>query len=206
MTTTAAQVGEDLRSAVLPFNRLTAEAVRSFRDRLLSAELPVDAASQVEALAALEELKRAAVAVQASVALDLDEAVRSAERAGGVPAGRAGRGVPMQLGLATRTSPHRARVFLGAARVWHTEMPYTFEALRAGVLDEYAATVLVRETACLPLEARHEVDRELCADHAALEGVGVKRLTARAKAMAARLDPAAVVARARKAETERAVR
>jgi hypothetical protein len=205
MTTTAAQADEDLTSAVLPSGPLTAEVVRSFRDRLLSAGLPVDAASQVEALAALEELKRATVAMQASVALDLDEQTRSAEAAAGVRAERVGRGVPMQVGLAMRTSPRRARVFLGAARVWHTEMPYTFEALRAGALDEYAATVLVRETACVPLEARQEVDRALCADHAALEGVGVKRLTARAKAMAARLDPAAVVARARKAESERTV-
>ncbi|WP_143762078.1 HNH endonuclease [Isoptericola variabilis] len=192
----------------VPPPALTADEVRRFRDRLLAAQVPTDATAQVELLTALEELRRADMAVQASVALELDETVRAGERAaarGGRTEERLGRGVPLQVGLATRTSPHRARVFLGAARVWHTEMPCTLAALRAGVIDEYAATVLVRETACLPLEARRQVDRELCADHGALDGVGVKRLVARARTLAARLDPAAVVARARKAETERTV-
>lgn len=196
--------GEEIPGLGLPW-MLSGEALRRVRDWLLAAQLPDDPAAQVEVLAGLEELKRADVAVQASVALDLEETTRASEKARGMRSEHAGRGVPLQLALATRTSPHRARVFLGAARVWHTEMPHTLEALRAGVLDQYAATVLVRETACLPLEARQQVDRELCGDHVRLEGVGVKRLTAWAKALAARLDPAAVVARARKADGERTV-
>ncbi len=194
----------DVRAATSS-SGLSADVVDELRATLLDGRLPGDATALVELLGALEELKRAAVAVQASVAVELDEVVRGAERAEGPAADRVGRGVPVQVALATRTSPHRARVFLGAARIWHTEMPYTFEALAAGVIDEHAATLLVRETACLPLEARRQVDRELCADHATLEGVGVRRLTGRARALAARLDPAAVVARARRAEAERTV-
>lgn len=193
----------DVRAATASSD-LSADVVAGLRAALLQGRLPGDAASLVEVLTALEELKRAAVAVQASVAVELDEGVRGTERRA-PDDGALVRGVPMQVGLAMRTSPHRARVFLGAARVWHAEMPYTFEALAAGAIDEHAATVLVRETACLPLEARQEVDRELCADRAALEGVGVKRLAGRARALAARLDPAAVVARARRAEGERTV-
>jgi hypothetical protein len=73
------------------------------------------------------------------------------------------------------------------------------------VLSEWRATLVVRESACLDLEDRGRLDAELCADPAALEGLGDAALTAAAKAIAYRLDPHAVVDRAAKAESERTV-
>jgi hypothetical protein len=58
------------------------------------------------------------------------------------------------------------------------EMPYTYQALAQGRLNEWRATILVRETACLAVEDRAAVDRELCADPATLQGCGDKRIGA----------------------------
>ncbi|MDM7855730.1 HNH endonuclease [Cellulomonas alba] len=84
-------------------------------------------------------------------------------------------------------------------------MPHTFAALETGHLSEHRALLLVRETACLPVEVRAEVDRLVCGDVSALAGIGTKRLVALARSHAARLDPASLAARARRAETERSV-
>ena len=85
------------------------------------------------------------------------------------------------------------------------EMPHTLALLRSGRLNEWRATLLVRETACLSATDRGIVDRRLCSDPATLDGVGDRGLIARAKALAVELDAAAVVARHRKAVSERRV-
>ncbi len=84
-------------------------------------------------------------------------------------------------------------------------MPYTLAALEAGVLTEWRATLIVRESACLEVEDRRMLDAEMCADPDRLNGMGDARLAAAAKTIAYRLDPHAVVDRAAKAETERTV-
>ncbi|EUA08830.1 hypothetical protein I553_9887 [Mycobacterium xenopi 4042] len=68
-----------------------------------------------------------------------------------------------------------------------------------------AATLIVRESACLDVDDRRALDAELCADAAALDGMGDARIAYAAKAIAYRLDPRAVVERAAKAEGERTV-
>ena len=192
-------------SAVPPTGVLSAEAVAAVHRWLIDAVAPADAAGRIDVLRALEELSSAVSAAQASVALAVDEAVRAEEAAAGVPAERRGRDVAARVGLALRVSPARARSFLGAARVWQSEMPCTWAALRAGVLSSWRATLLVKETAHLPVEARAQVDAVVCGDLAALEGVGTRALVGTVKAMAARLDPAAVAERARRAASERSV-
>lgn len=196
-------------SAVPAAVPLTAAEVRAFCARLAATSTPggapADQRERVEVLAALEELKAGACAAQSTVALAVDESTRRAEAAHGVAAEERGRGVARQVGLAMRRSPFAARVFLGAARVWHTEMPHTLAALAAGRLSEQRAVLLVRETACMPREARARVDAELCADPRTLEGVGTHRLLATVRARAAALDPAAVVARAERAVASRGV-
>lgn len=184
---------------------MDAAAVARLCERLRAVAPPEADAERVDLLRALEELKATATAVQAAVALAVDADARAAEAAAGVPAERRGRDVPVRLGLALRESPVRARSFLGAAKVWHAEMPHTFTALRAGVLSPWRATVLVRETACLPVEERVRIDEETCADQRALAGLGTKALIARVRRRAAELDPAAVADRARRAAGDRAV-
>jgi hypothetical protein len=67
-------------------------------------------------------------------------------------------------------------------------------ALEAGALSEWRATLIVRESACLDVDDRRALDAELCADAARLAGLGDRRVTAEARAIAYRLDPHAVVA------------
>ncbi|MGO1316231.1 MAG: HNH endonuclease [Cellulomonadaceae bacterium] len=174
---------------------LSAAEIEAFRARLLAAPAPAAEAEQVEVLSALEDLRSAEVGARGVVVLALDHTVRIREAGAGVGQDTQGAGVARQIGLATRRSPWSAGVFLGMSRVLGTEMPHTGAALRAGRLNEERALALVRETACLPREARAEVDRRLCADPGTLAGQGTKRIAGRARALAAELDPAAVVAR-----------
>ncbi|WP_456825490.1 HNH endonuclease [Cellulomonas sp. P5_E12] len=162
-------------------------------------------AAQVDLIAALEDLKSAACALQAEAAVALDRAERDRQALEGVPARRRGLGVGAQVGLARRESPHRGAALLGAAKVWLAEMPHTFSALRAGLLSEHRAMLLVQETACLEVEDRREVDALLCSDPSALVGFGTRQLAVSARGHAVRLDPAAAVRRARRAESERCV-
>jgi hypothetical protein len=159
----------------------------------------------VKRIAVLEQLKSAAAAGQARAAAALDTSRRSGEAAAGVPAAQRGRGVASEVALARRDSPARGGRHLGLAKALVYEMPHTLAALECGVLSEWRATLIVRESACLDVEDRRALDAELCSDVCDLDGVGDARLAAAAKAIAYRLDPRAVVERAAKAEEERTV-
>ena len=159
----------------------------------------------VERIAELERVKAAAAAGQARAAAALDVARRAAEAAAGVPAARRGRGVASEVALARRDCPARGNRHLGFAKALVHEMPHTLAALDAGVLSEWRATLIVRESACLDLEDRQALDAELCAEPAELDGMGDGRVAAAAKTIAYRLDPHAVVERAAKAAGERTV-
>ncbi len=159
----------------------------------------------VERIAELERVKCAAAAGQARAAAALDAARRVSESAAGMPATRRGRGVASEIALARRDSPARGNRHLGFAKALVHEMPYTLAALEAGVLTEWRATLIVRESACLNVEDRRALDIEMCSEPVTLEGIGDARLAAAAKTIAYRLDPRAVVDRAAKAETERTV-
>lgn len=159
----------------------------------------------VERIAELERVKSAAAAGQARATAALDAARRAAEAAAGMPAARRGRGIAGEVALARRDSPARGNRHLGFAKALVHEMPHTLAALEAGVLSEWRATLIVRESACLDVDDRRALDAELCAHAASLDGLGDARVAAAAKAIAYRLDPHAVVDRAAKAETDRSV-
>lgn len=168
--------------------------------------VPFDAASgAIDLLRALELLKSAACAAQARLSVGLDASVRAARASAGVPLEKRGDGVAHQVALARRESPHRGRTHLGLAKALVNEMPHTLAALEAGMLNEWRATLLVRETACLSVEDRALVDEQVCADPAVLDGMGDQTIKNRAKAASIALDPRAVVRRARRAESERSV-
>ncbi|KAA0097898.1 DUF222 domain-containing protein [Mycolicibacterium sp. P1-18] len=165
----------------------------------------VDEAGLVDRIAALERAKCAAAAEQAVLTARLDSARREREAAAGVPAAKRGKGLGSEIALARRDSPNRGGRHLGFARALVNEMPHTLAALRAGLLSEWRATVIVRESACLSVEDRRILDARMCANPVALEGKGDKRIEADAKAIAYELDPHAVLDRAVRAETERSV-
>src|SRR5215208_210700 len=164
-----------------------------------------DEAGLVERIGWLERVKSAAAAGQARAAALLDERRRADEAAAGVPRAKQGRGVAGEVALARRDSPVRGGRHLGLAKALVHEMPYTLAALACGVLSEWRATLIARESACLSVEDRAILDAELCAEVGKLAGKGDARITAAAKEIAARLDVQAVVDRAAKAVAERTV-
>lgn len=174
-------------------------------DTLLTLDPGADESALVAQIAALERLKSAAAAAQARAAAAFAAARRAAEIAAGIPARRRGRGVAAEIALARHDSPARGNRHLGFGQALVHEMPHTLAALECGVLSEWRATLIVRESACLDVEDRRTLDAEMCADPSRLEGLGDRRIAAEAKAIAYRLDPHAVVERAARAENERCV-
>jgi hypothetical protein len=164
-----------------------------------------DEAALIERIAVLERVKAAAAAGQARAAAALDASRRAGEARDGVPARQHGRGLASEVALARRDSPARGGRHLGLAKALVHEMPHTLAALATGVLSEWRATLIVRESACLAVAHRRALDSELCADPARLAGLGDARIAAAAKAIAYRLDPRAVVAAAGHAANERTV-
>lgn len=162
-------------------------------------------AGRIDALRALEKLKCVAEAAQAALTADFAESQEAKAAEAGVPAARRSRGIAAQVGLARRESPHRAQRHLGLAKILPAEMPHTWAAFRNGHITEWAATILARETACLALPERLEVDQRLAADPDTLEAMSEGEITDRARALAAELDPASVAERRRRAENERRV-
>jgi hypothetical protein len=174
-------------------------------ESLLAVDPAAEESVLVERIADLERLKSAAAAGQAKAAAALDATRRAAEAAAGVPAAKRGRGVASEVALARRDSPARGGRHLGFAKALVHEMPHTLAALETGVLSEWRATLIVRESACLDVDDRRTLDAELCSEATALDGMGDARVAAAAKSIAYRLDPHAVVDRAARAEGERTV-
>jgi len=174
--------------------------------RLLADARPAaDSAGLIDQIRDLEDLKSAAAALQARHAVAFDALQRREQAAAGVPAEKLGTGVGAQIALARRESPAKGGRLLGLAKALVTEMPHTLAALETGLLNEWRATLLVRETACLTAADRTAVDEELAPDAGTLTGAGDRRLTAAARTAAYRLDPRSVTQRAAHATADRHV-
>jgi hypothetical protein len=161
-------------------------------------------ATLIDRLRILEDLKAAASAAQARDAVTLDTSQRHAQTLAGLPTAELGKGIGHQIALARRESPHKGGQLLGLAKAL-TEMPHTLTALTTGTLNEWRATLLVRETACLSAEDRRAVDAELAPDTGTLNGAGDRKIIHEARRAAYRIDPHSVVNRARKAANNRHV-
>jgi hypothetical protein len=110
----------------------------------------------------------ASMQARSSVAFDVQQ--RRAQAESGLPADELGKGVAAQIALARRESPARGGRLLGLAKALVTEMPHTLTALRTGQINEWRATLLVKETACLSAADRCAVDEELAPDIGTLAG------------------------------------
>ncbi|MDN4161785.1 HNH endonuclease [Nocardioides abyssi] len=177
-------------------------------DAAADAASGLDDAERIDTITALEDLVRVATAAQAALSRELDASQRVQQAAAGVPADLRGRGVAAQVALARKESHHRGQRHLGLAKVIATEMPHLWAAWRRGTVTEHGATLAVRETACLEVEDRLEVDRLLAATPDALdrlEQMSERQVAALCRRHASRLDAAAVVKRQRRAHQERCV-
>ncbi|MBA2531548.1 MAG: DUF222 domain-containing protein [Nocardioidaceae bacterium] len=110
-----------------------------------------------------------------------------------------------QVALARRDSPHRGGQHLRLAVALTGELPHTLAALAAGQISEWRATLIARETACLSVEHRRQVDAELAARPGGMGAMGDRGIAAEARRVGYRLDPYAVTDRAAKAASERRV-
>jgi len=152
-----------------------------------------------------EQMKSAAAAGQARATALWAQKREAGETAAGMAAGKRGRGLAGEVALARHDAPVRGGTHLGMAKALVDEMPHTLAALAAGVLSEWRATLIVRESACLSVQHRRELDAALCTDMSRMAGWGNARVAAEAKKIAARLDAAAVVDRVAKAAKDRCV-
>jgi hypothetical protein len=184
---------------------LDVPALRSLVAGLAALGRDVSDAERVDQIRVLEEIKAAAAAGQARATADLDTSQRRAQAAAGLPTERRGAGVAAQVALARRESPHRGRQSLGLAKTLVHEMPHALRAMEEGWLNEWRATLLARETACLSREHRQLVDAELAGRRDRLETMSDRRLVAEAKRLAYQLDSTAAVRRAAKAAADRTV-
>src|SRR6478752_7740271 len=139
------------------------EGIRKLFEDSVAAAAPTvgNAAAIIDELRALEDRKSAISARQARLAVALDVVRRREQAALGLPADQLGAGVAAEVALARRESPAKGSRLLGLARALVTEMPHTLAALDTGRLNEWRATLLVRETACLSAADRAGVDSEL---------------------------------------------
>lgn len=191
-----------------PVSGLDASGIATWKDMLsvaLESAGGLDDAGKVDAIRALEEASCVISAAQATLARELDASQRAAQSAAGEPVARHGRGVAQQVALARRESHHRGKLHLGLAKVVEPELPHTWAAWRTGRITEWKASVIARETACLELEHRLEVDSIVAGDPDRLERMGEPEVAAACAKEAARLDAASVARRRRKAESERRV-
>ncbi|OAE03477.1 HNH endonuclease signature motif containing protein [Arthrobacter sp. OY3WO11] len=164
-----------------------------------------NSAALIDQLRGLEELKAAIAAAQARVGVAFDLAQRAEQAEAGIPVAEQGQGVAAQVALARGESPSRGGWLLGLAKALVAEMPRTLAALDAGRLNEWRATLVVRETACLSAADRCAVDEELAADTGTFAGAGDRAVIAAARAAAYRRDPRSVTQRAAHAAGERCV-
>lgn len=184
---------------------LTAESVEAFRRGLAGAResaAALDDAQRIELIAALESLKHTAAAAQAAVTVAFADSQDAALAACDMERPQRSRSVGSQVALARRESPWRGSRHLGLAKALVREMPCTYTALQDGRISEWAATLVVQATACLSVADRAAVDAQLTSRFGSLSDGQVGKV---ARALAGQVDPASVVARARKAQSERRV-
>lgn len=184
---------------------LPGPGVASVRRALLTVPPAADAARMIGQIRELEDAKSALAAKQARIEVAFDLARRREQVEAGVPAEECGAGVAAEIALARRESPARGGRLLGLAKALVTEMPCTLAALESGQLNEWRATLVVKETACLSAGDRCAVDEELAADTGTFDGAGDRAIISAVRAAAYRRDPRSVAKRAAHAVTERTV-
>lgn len=180
---------------------LTAVDLAQFVDQLRTVDLDASDPELIDQITELERIKSASAAQAAFTVVFV------ASRTAGLTQRqqrdtRAPRSNHSQIGLARHDSPARGGRHVGASKALVREMPHTNDALRTGEISEYRATLLIRETACLTVEHRNQVDQELAGT---LTTMGDRQTAATAAKIAQRLDPEACVQRNRRALNERRV-
>ncbi|MBB2894183.1 HNH endonuclease [Flexivirga oryzae] len=184
---------------------LDVAAVRAFHDRLdapLTAGDGADVEALVEELRVLDELRNAITARQARAVVAVHDAQAARDVPRGIDPADTTRVVGSQVGFARRCTPHQGAAFVHLAHALVGHMPHTLAALAAGVISEWDATRIVRETTGLTGDQQSGVDAGI-RDH--LGTAASTRLAALAKEQAMLVAAEAVAARRRAAHARRGV-
>ncbi len=180
------------------------------------------ASEHVDQLRALEELKASVAAAQARVTAafaaaeqrrtDEERPARVSADSEGFEAWQARRdaqrsrpSVGAQVALARRLSPHQGAKQVSIATALVEDLPATLAALEAGLVSEWRASIIVRESSSLTRADRRALDAEVTADPDVLASWGDKELTGRVRAIGYRLDAQAALERAARAVQDRRV-
>ncbi len=185
-----------------PGTGLSSGDLAGWVEQLGGMDVLADDVERIDRIRELERIKAACAAAQAELTVAFvasQTAGLSTKRARDE---RVRRSVSAQVAVARQESPFRGGRHVGLAQVLTGEMPNVLAALRAGVISEWRATLIVRETACLGVGHRRQVDAELAGK---LGGLSDQKTAQAAARIGQRLDPGVYVARAAKAERDRRV-
>jgi hypothetical protein len=196
---------DQLSAGAVPVGNCAVPSVADVLALLAAVPVAEDGPGKIDQMREFEDVKSAVAAKQARIAVAYDVSARQEQAAAGVPAGEPGAGVGAEIALARRESPSRGVRLLGLAKALVVEMPHTLAALQRGQLNEWRATLIVKETACLSVEDRAAVDEEIAADTGTLTGCGDRAISAAVRAAAYRRDPRSFARRASHAVNERTV-
>ena len=181
---------------------LSAADLARWVDRVAEVDTTSSDAELIDQITQLERMKSACAAAQAKLTVAFVTSRTAGLTATEITDERAHRSIAAQVALARHDSPVRGGRHVGLAKALIGEMPHTYASLQCGEISEWRATLLVRETACLSVADRGQVDADLAGK---LAGLGDRQTAAAAMRIAQKLDPKAWVARHRKAVSERRV-
>ena len=156
----------------------------------------------IELISQLEHLRAACAAAQIQATHNFTAQYVADGAARGIRPEMTRRSVVGQIALAHRESPHAGRRLVSQAEVLVTDLPLTLAALAAGEATDRQVRGVVEQFSCLTPQARRAADRQIAGD---LPGLGTRGAEEAAARIAARLDPAAVMAKIRAAVKNRHV-
>ena len=177
-------------------------ALAALSDTVATLDQRVEDRVRVDRIRRLEELRGVIAAAQARETAAFVASQNAAQRAGGVPAERVGRGVSAQVGLARRISPFAAARYCGQAVIMTSELPHTFTRLARGQVTEWRAVLVAQRTAWLSREHRATVDAQLAPR---LHTLSTRQSVDVANQLAYRLDPHGYLRQLSHAQTQRHV-
>jgi hypothetical protein len=146
-----------------------------FVDQLRNVDRGAPDPELIDQITELERIKSACAAAQAALTLTFHTSQTEGLTATRQREIRLHRSINTQIALARHDSPARGGRHVGAAKALIREMPHTYDALRTGEISEYRATLIIRETACLTVGHRRQVDQELAGTLTTMGATGKPR-------------------------------
>lgn len=163
------------------------DQVRAFIDLLARSNGPGDDSTRISMLDLMRQLGNVADGYMTGMTADFARSQREVTHLT-EKRERVDRSIAAQVGMACRESPHRGGRRVGLAMALTTEMPHTYSALRTGRIDEWRATIIARETACISREDRGKIDAHIGADLDRIEMLSVKKLENEIRSLAYEAD------------------